>query len=77
MTKESKKSVYLQELLEMQNNHSKMMHQIVIDAIQEQETLVKRLSDEENNIYNGKQLGGDIYYNKYLKYKIKYINNRL
>ena len=32
---------------------------------------------EENNIYNGKQLGGDIYYNKYLKYKIKYINNRL
>ena len=51
MTKESKKSVYLQELLEMQNNHSKMMHQIVIDAIQEQETLVKRLSDEENNIH--------------------------
>lgn len=44
------KTEYLQQLLEIQNTHSKMMHQIVIDALQEQETLVKRLYEEENNV---------------------------
>jgi len=32
---------------------------------------------EESNIYDAKQLGGNNYYNKYLKYKNKYINNKL
>lgn len=51
MAGSTKKSKYLEQLLEMQNNHQKMMHQIVLDAIREQEDLVKRLYDEDNNIH--------------------------
>jgi hypothetical protein len=32
---------------------------------------------EESNIYDAKQLGGNNFYNKYLKYKNKYINNKI
>lgn len=40
---------YLEKMLESQNEHQEMMHKIVIEAIQEQEGLVKRLYDEEND----------------------------
>lgn len=46
----TKKSNYIQELLKVQNSHQKMMHQIVADSIHEQEALVKRLREEEENI---------------------------
>ena len=46
----SKKSKYLERLLEVQNEHQKMMHQIVAESIREQEGLVKKLYEEENNI---------------------------
>jgi uncharacterized membrane protein len=45
-----KKSQYLIRLLEVQNEHQKMMHKIVVDAIHEQEGLVHKLYDEEQNI---------------------------
>ena len=46
----TKKSNYIQELLKVQNSHQKMMRQIVADSIHEQEALVKRLREEEENI---------------------------
>jgi uncharacterized membrane protein len=42
-------SNYMKKLLEVQNTHQKMMNQIVINAIAEQEGLVHRLFEEENN----------------------------
>lgn len=45
----TKKTEYLKKLLEVQNNHQKMMNQIVVDAIREQEGLVHRLFEEEKN----------------------------
>lgn len=41
---------YMKKLLEAQNTHQKMMNQIVLNAIQEQEGLVHRLLEEENNV---------------------------
>ncbi len=46
----TKKSDYIKQLLDVQNSHQKMMHQIVVDAIHEQEGLVKRLYEEEHNV---------------------------
>ena len=45
-----KKSKYLERLLEVQNEHQKMMHQIVTESMREQENLVKKLHEEENSI---------------------------
>ena len=45
-----KKSRYLTRLLEAENEHQKMMHKIVLDAIHEEEGLVARLYEEENDI---------------------------
>lgn len=45
----SKKTDYLKKLLEVQNSHQQIMNQIVVDAIREQEGLVHRLFEEENN----------------------------
>ena len=46
----NKKSKYLERLLEVQNEHKKMMNQIVVEAIHEQEGLVNKLYEEENNV---------------------------
>lgn len=45
MTKNSK---YIKKLLDVQNAHQKMMNQIVVNAIEEQEGLVHRLFEEEH-----------------------------
>ena len=45
-----RKSKYLEKLLEVQNEHQKIMNQIVVRAIEEQEGLVKRLHEEEDNV---------------------------
>ena len=45
-----KKSKYLEQLLEVQNGHQQMMHQIVVESIREQEGLVNKLYEEEHNI---------------------------
>ena len=45
-----RKSKYLEKLLEVQNEHQKIMNQIVVRAIEEQEGLVKKLHEEENNV---------------------------
>ncbi len=47
MTKNSK---YTQKLLEIQNEHQRMMNEIVSRAIAEQEGLVKKLYEEEKSI---------------------------
>lgn len=49
----SKKSKYLERLLEIENKHQLMMHQIVVDAIHEQEGLVNKLYEEEMNATMG------------------------
>lgn len=41
---------YLKQLLEIQNEHQNIMHNIVVNNIEEQEGLIKRLSDEENDV---------------------------
>lgn len=46
----NKKEKYLERLLEVQNEHQRMMHRIVIDAIKEEEALVNKLREEENNV---------------------------
>ena len=46
----TKKSKYLEKLLEVQNEHQKMMHNIVVDAIREQEGLVNKLYEDEKNV---------------------------
>ena len=46
----AKKSKYLEKLLEVQNEHQKMMHQIVIDSIHEQKELVSKLYDDEKDV---------------------------
>ena len=46
----TKKSKYLEKLLEVQNEHQKMMHNIVVDAIREQEGLVNKLHEDEKNL---------------------------
>lgn len=45
----TKKAEYLKKLLEVQNSHQQIMNQIVVDAIREQEGLVHRLFEEEND----------------------------
>lgn len=45
-----RKSKYLEKLLEVQNEHQKIMSQIVVRAMEEQEGLVNRLHEEEKNI---------------------------
>jgi uncharacterized membrane protein len=45
----SKKSKYLEELLELENKHQLMMNQIVTNAIHEQEELVKKIYEEESH----------------------------
>lgn len=45
-----RKSKYLEKLLEVQNEHQKIMNQIVVRAIEEQEGLVNRLHEEEDNV---------------------------
>ena len=41
---------YIKKLLDVQNAHQKMMNQIVLNAIEEQEGLVHKLFEEEHNI---------------------------
>ncbi len=45
-----RKSKYLEKLLEVQNEHQQMMHQIVVESIREQEGLVNKLYEDEKNI---------------------------
>jgi uncharacterized membrane protein len=46
----TKKSKYLERLLEVQNEHQRTMHQIVVDSIHEQEGLVNKLYEDEKNV---------------------------
>lgn len=46
----SRKSNYLQRLLDVQNEHQRMMNEIVGKAIEEQEGLIKRIYEEESNV---------------------------
>lgn len=41
---------YLKQLLAIQNEHQNIMHNIVINNIEEQEGLINKLSDEESDI---------------------------
>lgn len=41
---------YMKKLLNVQDSHHKMMNQIVINAIKEEEDLVHKLLEEENNV---------------------------
>ncbi|MCT4635713.1 MAG: DUF1003 domain-containing protein [Rickettsiales bacterium] len=43
-----KDTKYMKKLLDVQNAHQKMMNQIVVNAIEEQEDLVNRLLEEEH-----------------------------
>jgi uncharacterized membrane protein len=45
----SRKSKYLEKLLEVQNQHQNTMHRIVVDAIHEQEGLVNKLYEDEKD----------------------------
>lgn len=45
-----KDRAYFKKLLDVQDAHQKMMNQIVINALEEQEGLVNRLIEEENNV---------------------------
>lgn len=45
-----KDTKYIKKLLDVQNAHQKMMNQIVVNAMEEQEDLVNRLFEEEKQI---------------------------
>lgn len=45
----AKKSKYLEKLLQIQNEHQKMMNQIVTDSIHEQKELISKLYDDEKD----------------------------
>lgn len=45
-----KKTNYLQKLLDVQNEHQRMMNEIVGKAIEEQESLIKKIYEDEQKI---------------------------